>query len=148
MTDKELKRKCAERAKIFQQAMESCHSSSPIDCIEWFADRIAELEMTVGTLRTFSNEQATTIENLQKENAELKEYNKYLKRKRQGGIQKQYNKVAIIKQQNDQLSKAKEVLHLFLELRTKPCASGNSINMLQFENTCKKAEQFISEVEK
>ena len=24
--------------------MESCHSSSPMDCIEWFADRIAELE--------------------------------------------------------------------------------------------------------
>jgi predicted ATP-binding protein involved in virulence len=48
----ELKNKYTERAKIFQQAMESCHSSSPIDCIEWFADKIAELE---------------------KENAELKE---------------------------------------------------------------------------
>lgn len=56
MTDEELKNKCTERAKIFQQAMESCHSSSPIDCIEWFADRIADLE---------------------KENAELKE--KYVK---------------------------------------------------------------------
>lgn len=44
MTDEELKKKCTERAKIFQQAMESCKSSSPIDCIEWFADRIAELE--------------------------------------------------------------------------------------------------------
>jgi predicted ATP-binding protein involved in virulence len=44
MTEEELRRKCKERAKIFQQAMESCHSSSPIDCIEWFADRIAELE--------------------------------------------------------------------------------------------------------
>ena len=44
MTEEELKQKCKERAKIFQQAMESCHSSSPIDCIEWFADRIAELE--------------------------------------------------------------------------------------------------------
>ena len=44
MTDEELKKKCTERVKIFQQAMESCHSSSPIDCIEWFADRIAELE--------------------------------------------------------------------------------------------------------
>jgi hypothetical protein len=52
MTEEELKQKCKERAKIFQQAMESCHSSSLIDCIEWFADRIAELE---------------------KENAELKE---------------------------------------------------------------------------
>ena len=44
MTDEELKNKCTERAKIFQQAMESCHSSRPMDCIEWFADRIAELE--------------------------------------------------------------------------------------------------------
>lgn len=52
MTKEELKKKCTERAKIFQQAMESCHSSNPIDCIEWFADRITELE---------------------KENAELKE---------------------------------------------------------------------------
>ena len=44
MTAEELKNKCKERARIFQQAMESCKSSSPIDCIEWFADRIAELE--------------------------------------------------------------------------------------------------------
>lgn len=44
MTDVELKKKCKERAKIFQQAMESCHSTSLMDCIEWFADRIAELE--------------------------------------------------------------------------------------------------------
>lgn len=44
MTKEELKNKCKERAKIFQQAMECCHSSSPIDCIEWFADRIADLE--------------------------------------------------------------------------------------------------------
>ena len=47
---------------------------------------------------------------------------------------------------SDDLTKAKEILHLFFELKTKPCASGNSINMLQFENTCKKAEQFLSEV--
>ena len=33
-----------ERERIFQQAMENCHSSNPMDCIEWFADRIAELE--------------------------------------------------------------------------------------------------------
>ncbi len=44
MTKKEQKNKYTERAKIFQQAMESCKSSSPMDCIEWFADRIAELE--------------------------------------------------------------------------------------------------------
>lgn len=44
MTKEEMKNKCAERAKIFQQAMKSCKSSNPIDCVEWFADRIAELE--------------------------------------------------------------------------------------------------------
>ena len=44
MTEEELKNKCKERARIFQQAMESCYSSSPMDCIEWFADRISELE--------------------------------------------------------------------------------------------------------
>lgn len=44
MTDEELKNKCKERAKIFQQAMESCKSSNLMDCIEWFADRIADLE--------------------------------------------------------------------------------------------------------
>jgi len=51
MTEEELKQKCEERAKIFQQAMESCHSSSPIDCIEWFADRISDLEKENAELR-------------------------------------------------------------------------------------------------
>ena len=32
------------RAKIFQQAMQACHSNNPIDCVEWFADRIIGLE--------------------------------------------------------------------------------------------------------
>jgi len=51
MTEEELKNKCKERAKIFQQAMESCKSSSPIDCIEWFADRIAELEAQIEKMK-------------------------------------------------------------------------------------------------
>lgn len=33
-----------QRAKIFQQAIQTCHSNNPTDCIEWFADRIIELE--------------------------------------------------------------------------------------------------------
>lgn len=44
MAKEELKQKCTERAKIFQQAMESCHSNNPMDCIEWFADRIIDLK--------------------------------------------------------------------------------------------------------
>lgn len=55
MTDEELKKKCTERAKIFQQAMESCKSSSPIDCIEWFADRIAELEAQIEKMKCCGN---------------------------------------------------------------------------------------------
>lgn len=56
MSDEELKKKCTERAKIFQQAMESCHSTSPIDCIEWFADRIAELEAQIEEMKCLLNE--------------------------------------------------------------------------------------------
>ena len=52
MNEEELKNKCTKRAKIFQQAMESCHSSSPIDCIEWFADRISDLEKEKAELKT------------------------------------------------------------------------------------------------
>ncbi len=53
MTEEELKKKCQERAKIFQQAMESCHSSNPMDCIEWFADRIAELETQIEKMKKY-----------------------------------------------------------------------------------------------
>ena len=55
MTKDELKQKCTERAKIFQQAMESCHSSSLIDWIEWFADRIAELEEQIEKMKCCCN---------------------------------------------------------------------------------------------
>lgn len=55
MTDVELKKKCKERAKIFQQAMESCHSTSLMDCIEWFADRIAELETQIEKMKCCYN---------------------------------------------------------------------------------------------
>lgn len=40
--------------------------------------RIEELEMTVGTLRTFSNEQAICIERLEKENRAKKENKNYV----------------------------------------------------------------------
>jgi hypothetical protein len=55
MTTDELKKKCEERAKMFQQAMESCHSSSPMDCIEWFADRIAEFEAQIEKMKCCAN---------------------------------------------------------------------------------------------
>ena len=42
--DEKVRELAEQRAEIFQQSMESCHSNNPIDCIEWFADRIIELE--------------------------------------------------------------------------------------------------------
>ena len=89
MKEEELKNKCKERAKIFQQAMESCHSSSPIDCIEWFADRITELE---------------------KENAELKEKVNILDNcDRLGDV--------ITEEYKAQLTKAKELLKRYVPYR-------------------------------
>ena len=55
MTEEELKNKCKERARIFQQAMKSCKSSNLIDCIEWFADRIAELEAQIEKMKCCYN---------------------------------------------------------------------------------------------
>ena len=71
MTKEELKNKCTERAKIFQQAMESCHSSSPMDCIEWFADRIAELEKDKQYFSDSLDKQIEATLKLQQENEEL-----------------------------------------------------------------------------
>ena len=87
MTEEELKQKCKERAKIFQQAMESCHSSSPIDCIEWFADRIAELE---------------------KENAELKKQLEMSNKVYNGNLDYSHHI-------EGQLTKAKEIIKIFLK---------------------------------
>jgi predicted ATP-binding protein involved in virulence len=73
MTEEELKNKCTERAKIFQQAMESCKSSSPMDCIEWFADRIAELEAQVDQLVYLHNEYVNTIKLLNEQKKRMQE---------------------------------------------------------------------------
>ena len=72
MTKEELKNKCKERAKIFQQAMESCKSSSPMDCIEWFADRIVELEKSCDETQELLDKQIIATYKLDKENAELR----------------------------------------------------------------------------
>ena len=77
------------RVKIFQQAMVACHSSNPTDCVEWFADRIADLE---------------------KENAELKEERKKWKDEWQEQVQKATDEGYARTLQTMQLSKAKELL--------------------------------------
>lgn len=43
-----------------------------------------------------------------------------------------------------QLTKAKDLLLRFVELKNKPCASGHSINMLLYENICAETEQFLN----
>jgi acyl carrier protein len=99
--EEELKQKCKERAKIFQQAMESCHSSSPIDCIEWFADRIADLE---------------------KENAELKEELKEWKDECQEQVQKATDEGYARTLQTMQLTKAKVALRNVIDYLRQFCS--------------------------
>ena len=78
---------------------------------------------------------------LEKENEELKEDN--------SEWEKASDKwKSVYELTNNQLTKAKDLLLRFVELKNKPCASGHSINMLLYENICAEAEQFISEVEK
>ena len=97
------------------------------------------------TERCFTNEIGCPCEKYKSykdENAELKEYNKYLRRKRQGGIQKQYNKVAIIKQQDKQLTKAKEIIKNLLILKNDHY--GNTKIEWRVKVT-EQAEQFLKE---
>jgi predicted ATP-binding protein involved in virulence len=122
MTEEELKQKCKERAKIFQQAMESCKSSSPIDCIEWFADRIAELE---------------------KENAELKAENQKWKDEWQEQVQKATDEGYARTLQTMQLTKAKELLRYYFDC----FKNDNKYTLSDFE-VVEDTEQFLSEVEK
>ena len=148
MTTDELKKKCKERAKIFQQAMESCHSSSPIDCIEWFADRIADLE---------------------KENTELKEKVSFLEdnlrvaRKDREDLQldvakglkefvKDYPATALRYLANEkyveQLTKAKELLERLLITSCNSDVLNLLPNCSEVLRVRVEAEQFLSEVEK
>ncbi len=101
MTDEEIKNKCTERAKIFQQAMESCHSSSPMDCIEWFADRIAELEATNKKISDECHKLVDTLEKKQNENKLLETQNIKL----QAEVSKLTIKKAELEKENAELEK-------------------------------------------
>jgi len=162
MNTDELKKKCAERAKIFQQAMESCHSSSPMDCIEWFADRIAELEQQVSYLEDNLRVARKDRANLQLEvgrglkefikdcpysalklyaNAELEQENAELSMKR-----KAERKIfqGIVEKKNDQLTNAKKLLDEFLDFESSCMERGIYIS----DKIRTEAKQFLSEVEK
>lgn len=88
MTKEELKDKCAERAKIFQEAMESCKSSNPVDCIEWFADKIIELEKAYNDTEELLDKQ----------------------------IEATYKVVKELKEEKEKLAEAKEILSRWLRL--------------------------------
>lgn len=125
MNKEKLKNKCTERAKIFQQAMESCKSSSPIDCIEWFADRIVDLE---------------------KENAELKGLVNQYKASKCGSISLVNRNMIMF----DQLNKAKEIIKKFSEfvnndIEYDPEHPQEHTDL--WNELCAEVKQFLSEVE-
>ena len=161
MTKEELKNKCTERAKIFQQAMKSCKSSSPMDCIEWFADRIAELEAQVDQLVYLHNEDVNTIKllNEQKKRMEeelkadndarkfamamsekvekqLRDENAQLKKEWQEQVQKATDEGYARTLQTIQLSKAKDIIKNLMVYVP--------VDLKEYEE----AKQFLSEVEK
>lgn len=75
--------------------------------VEEKENRIVELEMTVGTLRNFSNEQATCIERLEKENTRLNARLNAINL-----LTPELEKAA--KQRRKQLTKAKELLRFWV----------------------------------
>ena len=103
------------------------------EAIGYYRKRIAELEMTVGTLRNFSNEQATCIERLKKENAELKDDNKVMADNYSKMEQKFY----------DNLTKAKELMKEFVQHY-----KAKTIYIENMQDLLEQAGQFLSEVEK
>lgn len=125
----------SEYSEVFGETFVAVDTlTAMVDFAEPREKRIAELETRCNELFLQTCEQTEKIK-------ELKEYNKYLRRKRQGGIQKQYNKVAIIKQQDDQLTKAKEIISEFVEWAN--WQSGG--NCPSFKSIQDKAEQFLKE---
>lgn len=103
--------------------------------------RITELEMTVGTLRTFSNEQATCIERLEKENAELKEFVNAPHTKGRKTTRGDYIKT--VWDLSKQLTKAKEIIKdlcgMVRELN-KP-----NVQLTNVDYSLSEAEQFLKE---
>lgn len=149
MDKDEMKNKYTERAKIFQQAMESCKSSSPMDCIEWFADRIAELgkenaelkENLKTAYRKGMRHMAKALKDYDRTDGLYTDYfehsvDKVLQRE-QLGFEK-YGTLA------DQLTKAKELLKKLLSAYTSYADSFDDRDNEIIAET----EQFLSEVEK
>ena len=47
------------------------------------------------------------------------------------------------KSRDEEVEQARDIISEYLRLKTLPCASGNSVNMLSFQNTCARAERFL-----
>ena len=123
-------------------------------CVHVVTETIADLEQENKVLA--QNLEDTEIINktyekrfkdLEKENAELKKKNLDA----QDAVTMQmYTNKANKEIADKQLTKAKDLLLRFIELKNKPCAYGHSVNMLLYENISTEAKQFLkdSEVEK
>lgn len=110
--------------------------------------RIVDLESTNKKISDECHKLVDSLEKKQNEIAELKDYNNYLKRQRQGGIQKQYNKVSIIKQQKEQLTKAKGIIKDLLFIYYDPLTTESDVK--HHHKILADSRQFLkdSEVEK
>jgi hypothetical protein len=120
-------------------------------------EELGEIKTVKVYNQAYADKQQERIEQLEKENAELKE-----KSKRQSNnykhdvdmlIEDNKYKIKVCKELahqanaiQDNLAKAKNLLLRFIELKNKPCAVGHSVNMLLYENIRSEAEQFLKEV--
>ena len=86
------------------------------------------------------------IATLEKENTELKSENQKWKDEWQEQVQKATDEGYARTLQTMQLTKAKDIIKEYIELKYKPCAVGNSVNMLLYDNICAEAEQFLKEI--
>jgi len=80
------------------------------------------------------------IKELEKENAELK---KEIDEAEIKCIKGECPRLKTL--ENKQLTKAKDLLLRFVELKNKPCAVEHSVNMLLYENVCVDTKKFLEE---
>lgn len=125
----------------------------------WFSaiqKDVAKLEKENAELRKVAEFQQSSNMNTHFENKKLKEglavgsiWNKHLNSQNKALEENRDKYRNIVFDQSEQLTKAKDLLLRFIELKNKPCAVGHSVNMLLYENICADVKQFLnSEVEK
>ena len=130
MTEEEINKKAEKHCnEVLCNAHEKCNEV--IKCRDWRSRRAGFF---------CGYEQA--LKDLEKENAELKNERNAFKIYSDGAELDAINL-------KEQLTKTKDLLLRFIDLKNKPCAVGHSVNMLLYENICADVKQFLnSEVEK